>query len=231
MSRRQPVAVCTHQDWVYGVALSPDGGLLATGCTRQAPPRVQPRVTCASRWTTTRRRARRAASPGTVAAVLVEHRPPRARDLELAEQRGHAPDEAVEDHETRRQVQLADHRPALTSDAGDRVGHEVAGERERVSQVRPVRHRSHTRRSRRGPDRDLAPGSARPPSPARAVADRRRGSRRGTVRGAPTRRCSSASPTEVEEADPAIGVEAVVARMGVAVERRGAGWMPVRNAR
>ena len=36
---------------------------------------------------------------------------------------------------------------------------------------------------------------------------------------------------EVEEADPAIGVEAVVARMGVAVERRGAGWMPVRNAR
>ena len=29
---RQPVAVCTHRDWVYGVAHSPDGGLLATGC-------------------------------------------------------------------------------------------------------------------------------------------------------------------------------------------------------
>ena len=172
-----------------------------------AQPMQRPALTRRQRPALTRRhhlaltRHAASAAPSSVAggapmrysSSIARHGP---RHVELAEDGADAPHDAVEDDEARRHVELGDHRGVRAVDVEDarqRVAHPVAGERELVDEVRPVRAGHVVVDQLAGRGRGRRRGSRPPPS--RRPAARGRGarrSRRGSARGAPTRRAPSA---------------------------------------
>ena len=154
--------------------------------------------------------------------VLEQHRPPRSARLELAEDRADAPHDPIEDHETRRHVEVLDDPCVWALDVEDhaeRVAHPLSAERELVGEVRHVGAAhvvEHVLRVETVSAAQEAGRLHRRDQLIGIAVDDDRLERR--AQRFPLPRCPALHEAVVEERDAAVVVELVVAGVWIAVE-------------